>query len=524
MKRRFNTTGPCRPDLHFMIPAESRLPEAPRLVEQMGYFVVHAPRQTGKTTALRAVAERLTASGRHAAVLFSCEEGSAAGDDYGSAQRAVLRELTRAAQIALPPELQPPPFSLEGDEGLLSAALTAWARACPRPLALIFDEIDALRGQGLLSVLRQLRAGFPSRPEHFPASIILCGLRDVRDYKAASGGDPQRLGTASPFNIKLESLRLGDFSEEELRALYAQHTEDTGQVFLDAALSRAFDLTVGQPWLVNALGREIVEKLAIPPSEPVTSAHVEKAKEHLILARATHLDSLVSKLAEPRVRRVIEPMLAGTYEGGGDTYDDDVSYARDLGLIAQGKPLRVANPIYREVIARVLSSSAEERIDAPPERFRLPDGRLAFRRLLRAFAAFWHEHGEVLASGMPYPEVAPQLVLMAFLQRAVNGGGSIDREYGVGRGRIDLLVRFPYQKPGGARAVQRRALELKVWRKGQKDPLREGLAQLDSYLARLRHKRGTLVIFDARGRLARTAPRFSDVTTPRGRHVALLRL
>ncbi|AUX22336.1 uncharacterized protein SOCEGT47_028370 [Sorangium cellulosum] len=90
MKRRFNTTGPCRPDLHYMIPAESRLPEAPGLVEQMGYFVVHAPRQTGKTTALRAVAERLTASGRHAAVLFSCEEGGAAGGDYGSAQRRAL--------------------------------------------------------------------------------------------------------------------------------------------------------------------------------------------------------------------------------------------------------------------------------------------------------------------------------------------------------------------------------------------------------------------------------------------------
>ncbi|WP_234023782.1 PD-(D/E)XK nuclease domain-containing protein [Sorangium cellulosum] len=82
---------------------------------------------------------------------------------------------------------------------------------------------------------------------------------------------------------------------------------------------------------------------------------------------------------------------------------------------------------------------------------------------------------------MPYPEVAPQLVLMAFLQRVVNGGGFIDREYGVGRGRIDLLVRFPYRKPDGSRAVQRRALELKVWRKGQKDPLREGLAQIDDY-------------------------------------------
>ncbi|MGK3994480.1 hypothetical protein WME86_14320 [Sorangium sp. So ce1024] len=195
--------------------------------------------------------------------------------------------------------------------------------------------------------------------------------------------------------------------------------------------------------------------------------------------------------------------------------------------MAQGKPLRIANPIYREVIARVLSSPAEERLDAPRERFLLPDGRLAFRRLLRAFAAFWHEHGEVLASGMPYPEVAPQLVLMAFLQRAINvgnGGGFIDREYGVGRGRIDLLVRFPYRKPDGSPAVQRRALELKVWRKGQKDPLHEGLSQLDEYLKRLRLRRGTLVIFDARGRLAGTAPRFSQATTPRGRRVTVLRL
>ncbi|XXU84704.1 hypothetical protein WMF21_43800 [Sorangium sp. So ce1099] len=84
----------------------------------------------------------------------------------------------------------------------------------------------------------------------------------MRDYKAASGGDPERLGTSSPFNIKLESLRVGDFSGDEVRALYAQHTEDTGQAFTEAALARAFEVTAGQPWLVNALGREIVEKRA----------------------------------------------------------------------------------------------------------------------------------------------------------------------------------------------------------------------------------------------------------------------
>ncbi|WP_322751507.1 MULTISPECIES: ATP-binding protein, partial [unclassified Frankia] len=177
-----------------------------------GYFVVHAPRQTGKTTTLRALADALTATGVYAALHFSCEVGEAAGDDYGAAQRGVLRAMRSRAEIALPAELRPPPWPAAPDENMLAEALAGWARVCPRPLVLFFDEIDALRGASLISVLRQLRAGFNERPDGFPASVALCGLRDVRDYKAASGGDPSRLGTASPFNIKLESLRLGDFT------------------------------------------------------------------------------------------------------------------------------------------------------------------------------------------------------------------------------------------------------------------------------------------------------------------------
>ncbi len=524
MARRFNTTGPCNPAWHYMIPAGSRLPKAMELVDQGGYFVVHAPRQTGKTTTLRALAEQLLASGRFAALHFSCESGEAAGDDFGEAQRAILSVLRHEAESFLPAELQPPAFPEAPDSTLLLKALSAWARVCPRPLVLLFDEIDALRGQSLISVLRQLRTGFPSRPAHFPHSVVLCGLRDVRDYKAASGGDPERLGTASPFNIKLESLRLGDFTREEVQALYAQHTAETGQPFTEQALARAYELTAGQPWLVNALAREIVEKMAVPPSQPITVEHVESAKDRLILARATHLDSLVSKLQEPRIRRVLEPVLAGTFGEEGDTYLDDLQYARDLGLCAPNNPVRVANPIYREVIARVLTSGVESKLAADPKSFVLPDGRLDFDRLLREFAAFWREHGEVLAAGMPYHEVAPQLVLMAFLQRVVNGGGLVEREYGVGRGRIDLLVRWPYSE-GGQRHWQKQALELKVWRQGEEDPLSKGLTQLDGYLAGLGLDEGVLVIFDRRQEADKTSvrTRFERAQSPSGRGITVLR-
>lgn len=521
MSRHFNTAGPNNSELHYTLPAEPRLPDARELIDQQGYFVVHAPRQTGKTTTLRALAAALTGEGRYAALHFSCESGSIAGDDYTAASRAILDALRRQAEIHLPPELRPPPFPEAPAERLLVAALTEWTHACPRPLVLFFDEIDSLQGQSLISLLRQLRDGYPERPANFPWSVILCGMRDVRDYKLASGGDASRIGSASPFNIKVASSRLGDFSAADVRALYAQHTEETGQVFTEEALARAFELSAGQPWLVNALAREIVDRMKVPAGDPITAAQVDQAKDRLILARATHLDSLLARLTEPRVRRLVEPLIAGDTMTGDDL-DDDVRYARDLGLIAGTYPVRIANPIYSEVIVRVLAGPVEASVTDEPRAFLLPDGRLAFRKLLRAFAAFWREHGAALLGATPYHEVAAQLVFMAFLQRIVNGGGHVDREYGVGRGRMDVLVRWPYRRSDGTRAEQRRAVEIKVWRPRGEDPLKRGLAQLDAYLAGLGLRRGTLVIFDRR-RKAVQKPRLSSVRTKTGREIRLLR-
>ncbi|GAQ57628.1 ATP-binding protein [Streptomyces acidiscabies] len=526
--RYFNTAGPCTPDLHYMLPGQERLPRARRHVDQGQYFVLHAPRQTGKTTALASLARELTASGRYTALHFSCENAEPAGEDVVWAEELVLQAIRYAAEIAkFPVELAPPPVWPEAAPGArLQQGLKQWALSSPRPLVLFFDEIDALRGESLRSVLRQLRNGFTTGRSSFPHSVALCGLRDVRDYKAASGGDPGRLGTSSPFNIKVASLRLGDFTEAEVVELYGQHTAQTGQVFTEEALARAFCVTQGQPWLVNALAREIVEEMEVPPSEPITAEHVDQAKERLILARATHLDSLVARLGEDRVRRVIEPLIAGELPDIGVTYDDDRSYVRDLGLIAVDTPVRVANPIYREVIVRVLGSGAEDSVTDTPSSFRLPDGRIDMDKLLRSFAAFWRENGEILASGSTYPEAAAQLVMMAYLHRIVNGAGYIDREYGVGRRRIDLLIRQPYtDESDGSRSVQREALELKVWRQGRPDPLTDGLAQLDDYLDRTELSTGTLVVFDTRPQAApvheRTA--FSTQTTPSGRTVTLLR-
>lgn len=92
---------------------------------------------------------------------------------------------------------------------------------------------------------------------------------------------------ANPFNTKIESLRIGDFDRDEMRDLYGQRAAETGQVFTKEAVERAFALTANQPWLVNVLAREVVEKLAVPLDEPIIVAHVDEAKDRLILVRRT---------------------------------------------------------------------------------------------------------------------------------------------------------------------------------------------------------------------------------------------
>jgi hypothetical protein len=202
-----------------------------------------------------------------------------------------------------------------------------------------------------------------------------------------------------------------------------------------------------------------------------------------------------------------------------------VAYVRDLGLITHKNPVEVANPIYREVIVRVLGEDAETIIVDDPRTFVLPDGRLDFDKLLHEFVEFWREHGEILVSGRVYHEVAPQLILMAYLHRIVNGGGYIQREYGAGKGRIDLVVRWQYKSPNGKRLFQKAAVELKVWADGRLDPLEQGLQQIDAYLERLGLDHGILVIFDRRSDAPPLTKRgtFHPATTATGRAVTVLR-
>jgi len=514
--RFFNTAGPCKPDLHYILPPAARLPEVLSIVDQQSYFVLHAPRQVGKTTALQGLAQQLTKEGRFTGVLVSMEVGAPFSDDPGAAELAILSQWRGTAERWLPLALRPPPWPEAPAGQRIGMALQEWARHCNgqgKPLVVFLDEADSLQDQTLVALLRQVRAGYSNRPELFPQSLALIGMRDVRDYKVKAGGS-DRLNSSSPFNIKVASLTLRNFTTAETTELLTQHTRATGQVFESAALARIFELTQGQPWLVNALGREIVEHLLPDRSQPIKTTHVEQARENLIQRMDTHLDSLAERLREDRVKRIIEPMLAG--ETLGDIPDDDLRYVVDLGLCKNGAGLAIANPIYQEVIPRVLARTTQHSIRLPKPTWLDDKGRMVAEKLLAAFLDFWRENGEALLKSAPYHEVAPHLVLMAFLHRVVNGGGTIQREYAIGTRRMDLCVRHGELVLG---------IELKVWHSKQPDPLKDGLRQLDEYLAGLGQNTGWLVIFDRRPRRPSLARRLGvkTSTSPGGRHIQVIR-
>ena len=356
--RHFNTAGPVEAADHYAIPPLDRVDveEMLDLVDAKKYFVLHAPRQTGKTSALIALCDKLNSgeAGDYHCVNVNVEVAQVARDDVDRGVRAVMSSIGECALLLgddYPDRAWPDILARQGAEDALNALLTRWCLAAPKPVVLLLDGIDVLVGDALLSVLRQLRAGYDQRPKTFPHSIVLCGVRNIREYPIRAG---EAIAGGSPFTVYAKSLRLGDFTEAETEYLMEQHTKETGQQFSPAVLDSLWEQTQGQPWLVNALCDLVCfgdEEKRRNRSLAIEKDDICAAREQLILERRPHLDRLAHKLEEDRVRRVVESILNGREARHDAT---DLQYARDIGLVALNAPLRMANPIYAEVVPREL--------------------------------------------------------------------------------------------------------------------------------------------------------------------------
>lgn len=507
MEKFFNTAGPMKRYMNYYISSFDRFDydEIESLIHKERYFVLHAPRQTGKTSALFEMMERINSEGRYDCLYANIESAQASRSDVGSGIRTICESIASAAFIYLKNsslkewvsenkrEIEP--------QKLLFELLQYWTINNPKPIVLFIDEVDALVGDTLISFLRQIRTGYNQRPDAFPQSIVLCGVRDVRDYRIHTK-DNEIITGGSAFNIKAKSLPLDNFTYDESKKLLLQHTTETGQEFEEKIFDKLWSDTKGQPWLVNALANEMTwenKTLRNDRTRVIMLEDYKEAREVLIHTRATHLDQLIDKLQEPRVRRVIIPILANKSSEESDFSDRDLEYVSDLGLITRRPSVAISNDIYRESIPRELTIAKQQSIANQEQQWYIKeDNSIDMPKLLLAFQQFFRTNADSWIEKFEYKEAGPQLLLQAFLQRIINGGGRINREYGLGRKRTDIFIEWPTDRQRGffGEKVQQVVIETKILYANLDKTIEEGLKQTLEYGDIVGADEYHLIIFD----------------------------
>ena len=486
MTKYFNVAGPCNESKHYMVPVIQRNQEIQDLIDHEQYYIIQAARQTGKTTLVKAYVNDLNSKGEYYALYCSLESAHVLKDPRQGIPE-ILNIIRRSFKYSkLPYKNQ---FSehtnTESISGQIIEAFSDYCTLLDKPLVVFFDEVDGLQDGTLFAFLRQIRDGYVNRPEiPFVHSVGLVGLKSIRDFIARIRSSDE---TASPLNIVTTTLSLSNFTYSEIEQLYEQHTLATDHVFEKKAIEVVAEYTSGQPWLVNAIAREVViEILKNDYSCPITSEHVLNAIQNIVMRSDTHIESLLDKLKEERVRKVIEPIIIGG-KGASVRSSEDTEYCLDLGLIhdVDGE-LRPANSIYGEIIIRALSFDSQYDLQTEVKDVCLDeDGHLDMDALIRSFQFLWRENADNWQNRYQYQEAAPFLIFQAFLQRFVDGKGRIIREYGIKRTRFDLCVIY-----------QGRFYPIVMKNRLNTISVDQGITQICSYLDVYGLETGWLVLFD----------------------------
>lgn len=492
----FNTAGPVNTLDHFSVDPLTR-PEASeilKLIEQKKYFLLHAPRQTGKTSLLISLAKELNNQGNVKALYLNVEPSALYQEDPHECFKSILAELCSRARDYLddpyPEEIAHNLLEKKGPGFALNEVLTLWAKRSNKPLVLLFDEVDALEGDLLASFLKQIRSGFDKRPDYFPQSIILCGVQDIR-HKVLKHSDERDITGGDIFNIESKSIRLGPFSQDDVQKLFSQYDLDSGIKTSPEASKKAWELTRGQPWLINAIAYELVEEMLpckVGMSE-INENDVEEAVENIIQRQEIHLKNLTERLKEERVRRIITPILVGS-DFPKDIEEGDLRYLAEQGLLNISGSIEISNPIYKEIIPRALIHSTQVLIQYKLAAYLTDSGSLNMNKIMSSFQVFFSKHAKLWNSRFAYKEAGAHLFLQAFLQRIIDGGGRLKRLYGLGRKQVTLIISWPV---GGS--WQKVLVSSRYIYRSVKDTIKEGTDFIVNEMDALDIAAGHLVLF-----------------------------
>lgn len=493
-KRIFEDSGTVKPEEAYYVPLDNvtnrKKQDIKTMVDWGRYFSIFAPRQSGKTTFLEGIRDELHSDRTYIVILLSFQNYSNLDKTrfYELIEKELYEQLkSRLTEVKC--EKTKEVAQLLGKHHLtdhisfmlLFEGLNRLIQF--KKIVIFIDEFDGIpldELENFLTTLRQLYLKYKAVKQKVLYSVGLIGIRNIT--KLVVGG-------VSPFNIA-DQVDLPSFSQKNIRYLYSQYTEETGQPFSEEAIGKIHAETAGQPWLVNRLGTILTVDIKPGTIEPIDAQDVEKAVQLLLMERNEHFNNLYEK-AKLYKETFVEIVFDNVEY---DPDDEDQAWLEQYGLIknSDGHAV-VANNIYKARYIKTFFKEINAYEDLSLQPYVLPGNRLDMERILLNFEKYISQIGvrAFYTGGKPY-EKTGQFLLTAWLYQFVKGEhDNLRYEVSSGLGRMDILLTYKGRKY---------IIETKVNRHDdQAGIIKEGLLQLSSkYLSSENTAQGYLVIFDTK--------------------------
>ncbi len=489
--RYFNTLGPVNQTEHYVVSRRELITDLVMQIERGTYFTLYAPRQMGKTTLMRDLAQQLLKKPDYLPIVLNFEafENWSVSDFLHGLSLDLNNKVIDLLEERTHPKLEDIQAVFKNNQPTSFLTLREWFVDLHRwlseqKLVFIIDEFDATPQAAISNLLQIWRQIYldnqPPRPIH---SVILIGLQNIATLN---------LGRSSPFNIARQ-IQLPTFSLAQVQTLLDQYSVETGQTFAKGVIEEIHAITGGQPFLVNRLAAILTEEIATDRTRPIEPALLHLARDKLVRERNYNYETVVrhaKSYQEPTLRILFGAQLKFTL-------NTPMVHALSMyGIIKEDKQgfCEIANPIYKRILNdyfQPLESDLQAAIlvNSYDLRLHVVGDELQMDQLLSRFRKFIERRGREAFKVTPMPQEATgQYLLTAYLDLLVRQvGGDLFTEVNSGSGRLDLIVVYH-----GHRYI----IETKIWRGAAL--FDQGLEQREEYLATEGETVGYYVVFHAR--------------------------
>ncbi len=496
MKKKFNDTGLCVPNKHYMVDTTYQLKETITLIEEGEYFIINRPRQFGKTTIMSQLCRFLQKKEDYLPIKMSFEGiGNTFFNDEPSFIGMFIRQIKKELLF----------LEIEIDEDILSYnekstfenlsdTITNFIKIIDKKVVLFIDEVDKTSNNelflGFLGLLRDKYLGALDERDVSFHSVILAGLHDVKNLKLKLRDNSEAIYN-SPWNIAVDYNVDMTFKPKQIETMLVDYISATSAKMNITPIAECLYFhTSGYPYFVSKICKIIDEVIC---SKEWSKTDIIEAIKIIIRSESnTNFDTLIKNLENnKKLYKLTEQILLGSAIVSYDSSDPIINYGKMHGIftVNDNNKVKIFNRVYEEKIINYIVAKREsegENLNIVQSHYLKTDGNLDIEILLTNFKnAIEEKYSKTdLFKSDEFLENDLRMLFLMFLKSIINGIGFSYKEVETsGERRLDIVVLYKNEKF---------IIELKLWY-GEKHH-QEGIEQIKDYMRREHVDKGYMII------------------------------